>query len=161
MEIQFSQIIFQMITFGVVWGALTFLVYKPVLKALEQRAKKIQESQQAADELLSEREALEKLKQKAAEQSKKDAAELMAEAKKQADKKKADLFSSAKQEVQSYVEEEKEKWTQEKKQMMKQMQSEMTEAVFTISERVLKNSIDKKAQSKLIDQGIEEVLQAL
>lgn len=161
MEIQFSQIIFQMINFGVVLGALTFLVYKPVLKALEQRAKKIQESQQAADELLSEREALEKLKQKAAEQSKKDAAELMAEAKKQADKKKADLFSSAKQEVQSYVEEEKEKWTQEKKQMMKQMQSEMTEAVFTISERVLKNSIDKKAQSKLIDQGIEEVLQAL
>lgn len=161
MDIQLPQILFQVINFGVVFGALVFLLYKPVLKTLQQRSKKIQESQQAAEELIQQKADVEKASQKALNQAKKDAADILADAKKQADKKKEDLMSKAKAETQQFLIEEKEKWNQEKKQMIKQLEKEMSDAVFSISEKVLGESIDQKTQGKLIDQGISEVLKTL
>lgn len=161
MDIQFPQILFQLINFGVVFGALLFLVYKPVLKTLQQRSKKIQDSQRDAEELIQQKAEMDKTTQKVLTQAKKDATELLAEAKKIADKKKEELMGKAKTEVQQYLTDEKEKWNQEKQQMIKQLEKEMADAVFSISERVLGESIDKKAQSKLIDQGIADVLKSL
>jgi F0F1-type ATP synthase membrane subunit b/b' len=55
MEINFLQILFQAINFGVVFGAITFLLYKPVMKMLDERAKKIAEGQSAAEKSIRER----------------------------------------------------------------------------------------------------------
>jgi F-type H+-transporting ATPase subunit b len=161
MDIQISQILFQIVNFGIVFVALSYLLYKPVLKTLKQRSKKIQESQQAADELIRQKEELDKTAQKALNQAKKDATELLADAKKQADKKKEELMAKAKDEVQQFLTDEREKWNQEKQQMIKQLEKEMADAVFSISEKVLGQSVDQKAQSKLIDQSIAEVLKTL
>jgi len=38
MDIQLPQIIFQIVNFGVVVGALTYLLYKPVKKMLDERS---------------------------------------------------------------------------------------------------------------------------
>src|SRR5690554_2289761 len=103
MDIQISQILFQIVNFGIVFVALSYLLYKPVLKTLKQRSKKIQESQQAADELIRQKEELDKTAQKALNQAKKDATELLADAKKQADKKKEELMAKAKDEVQQFL----------------------------------------------------------
>lgn len=161
MDIQFSQILFQLINFGLVFGALSYLMYKPVLKTLKQRSTKIQESQKAADDLITQKADMDKTNQKTLTQAKKEATELLADAKKQADKKKEELMSKAKSDVQQYLTDEKEKWNQEKQQLIKQLEKEMSEAVFSISEKVLGESIDNKSQSKLIDQSIAEVLKTL
>ncbi len=161
MDIQVPQILFQLVNFGVVFGALLYLVYKPVLKTLQQRSKKIQESQKAADEVIEQKNQMEKTAQKTLTQTKKQAADILAEAKKQADEKKNELMSKAKDEVQQYLNEEKSKWEQEKKQMVKQLEKEMSNAAFHIAEKVLGETIDKKAQSKLVDQSIAEVLKTL
>ena len=89
MEIHLAQILFQMVNFGVVFGALTYLMYKPVLKALRQRSQKIADSQQAADELLQEKAEIEKQKTKVVSQARKEANDLMAEARQQAFEKAA------------------------------------------------------------------------
>ena len=161
MDIQFPQILFQLINFGVVFGALLYLVYKPVLKTLAQRSKKIQDSQQAAEELIEQKAEMDKTTQKTVNQAKKEATELLSEAKKQADKKKEELMIKAKADVQQFLTEEKSKWSQEKQQMIKQLEKEMADAVFSISEKVLGQSIDQKTQSKLIDQSITEVIKTL
>lgn len=161
MDIQVAQIIFQIINFGVVVGALTFLVYKPVIKTLQERSKKVQESQQAAEELIAERAESDKLKQKTLSQAKKEAAEIVAESKRLADKKKEGLAAKAKKEIQAYLQEEKDKWESEKKQLIKQIQSQMTDAVFAVAQKVLNESIDKKTHSKLIDQNIQEIVKSL
>ncbi|MEO8581001.1 MAG: F0F1 ATP synthase subunit B [Patescibacteria group bacterium] len=161
MNIQLSQILFQLINFGVVFGALLYLVYKPVLKTLHERSKKIQDSQQAAEQLIQQKAETEKMTQKSLNQAKKEATDLLAETKKLADKKKDELMSKAKTEVQQFLSDEKSKWLQEKQQMIKHLEKEMSEAVFSISEKVLGESIDTKTHGKLIDQGIAEVLKSL
>lgn len=161
MEIQLPQIIFQLINFGVVLGALTFLVYKPVLKTLSERSKKVQASQKAAEELIQQKTDIEKSSQKTLSAAKKEASELLAEAKTQADKKKDELMAKAKAETVKYLEDEKNKWTQEKQQLQKQLEKDINEAVYTISEKVLGEAIDKKAHAKLVDQSISEIVKAL
>lgn len=162
MEIQLSQILFQIINFGVVAGALTFLMYKPILKTLQNRAKKIEEGQKAAEEVIKEKEAIEVLKQKASTDAKKEAAAVMAEAKTQVDEKKKEMMAKAKDEVKAFVEEERNKWENEKAKLMKQMESEFTSAVFQVVDKVLgAGVIDAKTHSKLIDQSIKEVTKTL
>ena len=161
MEIHLAQILFQMVNFGVVFGALTYLMYKPVLKALRQRSQKIADSQQAADELLQEKAEIEKQKTKVVSQARKEANDLMAEARQQADTKKADLLKKAKQEVQAYVEDGKSKWAVEKQQKLAELEKQMADAVFAVAEKVVGQTLDKKTHATLIDQGIKEVLVGL
>ena len=75
MEIKLAQVIFQAINFLVVLSGLTFLLYKPVLKILEQRANKIKEAQQAAEATLKEKEGLEEYKKKVKKETDKKAAQ--------------------------------------------------------------------------------------
>ena len=41
MDIQLPQIIFQLVNFGVVFGAIVYLLYKPTQKILDERAKRV------------------------------------------------------------------------------------------------------------------------
>lgn len=162
MQIQLAQILFQIINFGVVVGALTFLLYKPVVKTLQNRSKKIEEGQKAADEVIREKEEIEDMKKSVSNSAKREASEIIAEAREQADAKKKELMAKAKDEVKAFVAEEKVKWESEKASMVKQMEGEFTSAVFQVIDKVLgSNTIDAKTHGKLIDQSIKEVTQAL
>ena len=64
MDIQITQILFQAINFSVVLGALTFLLYKPVLKMFDERSQKIAEGQKAAEAAIQDKEKLEEARKK-------------------------------------------------------------------------------------------------
>jgi len=161
MDIQILQILFQIINFGVVLAALTFLMYKPMIKALQQRSKKIEDAEKAANEMLTEKEAMEKTKQKVLSDAKKQATTIMNEVEEKAELRKQELMKKAKEEVKEFVQEEKTKWEDEKSSMLKILEKDFAKAVFQISEKVLGQSVDQKAHSKLIDQSIAEVIKSL
>lgn len=154
MDIQIAQIIFQLINFGVVAGALTVLLYKPILKTLKQRAEKIAESQKAAEQILAEKDELDRVKKQELEKAKKESVQLVSTASKEAEEKKSELMANARKEVKAYVESEKEKWEKEKAQMMKNFQKELRDAVFLVTEKVISKGIDEKTHGKLIDESI-------
>jgi len=62
MEINFFQIIFQIINFTILLLLLKKFLYKPILKILKQRAQKIEEGIEAAEKSIEERDKLEELK---------------------------------------------------------------------------------------------------
>ena len=157
MEIQVAQIIFQLINFGVVAGALTFLLYKPILKTLKQRSQKIAESQKAAEQILAEKDELDKVKKQELEKAKKESIKMVSEASQEAEQKKASLMSDARKEVKSYIEAEKEKWEKEKQQIKKDFQKELKDAVFLVTEKVLTKGLDEKSHGKLIDESIKQL----
>lgn len=161
MEIHLDQIIFQIINFGVVFGALTFLMYKPVLKALKQRADKIEESQKAADEIISEKAQLDQTQQKTIADARKQANKIIEDAKSQAEAKKTELLKKAKADVADYLETEKGKWQVEKQQKLASIEKDVTDAVFAISGKVINKSLTKKDHEKLVDDSIKEIVAAL
>ncbi len=161
MEINGLQILFQVINFGVVFGAITFLVYKPVIKLLEDRAKKTQEGQLAAAASMKEKEEIDSLKKKAKSQSEKDAAKTFEKAESDAKELKGKLGKEARDEVKLWKEKEMKKWDIEKEGMKKEMEKQVSELAVAIASKVIGKSVDKKSHASLISSSMKELEKAL
>ena len=75
------------------------LLYKPILKMLDDRAKKVEEADKAAQETLREKEEMDALKKKSKVQADRDAAKLLEKAREQAAELKNELAKKAKDEL--------------------------------------------------------------
>jgi len=158
MEIQPLQILFQIINFSAVLGALTYFLYKPILKILEERANRIEEGQAAAEKALIGQNQVEDLKKQVKHKAEKEAAKILEDAQTAAQEKRSSLLAQAKTEALLEVERVRTSWNEEKQQSMQQMKLQFTEAVIATSEKVIGQSLDTKAHSKLIEQEFEQLL---
>lgn len=161
MEIHFDQILFQIINFSVVVGALTYLLYKPVLKILEERAEKIAEAQKQAEQMLKETAEVEEMKKSAKKEAQKEAAAIVDEARAQAQKQKSEIMAQAKKDALVEIEKMKADWHSQQEAQLKSMQKDFADAVVAVSEKVLGAAIDKKAHAKLIDTELDAIIKSM
>jgi len=161
MDIEFPQILFQIINFGVVAGALTYLLYKPILKILEERSKKIEEGQLAAEKAIAEQSQVEDMKKKIKQQAEREATAILEEASKAAAKNRSEVTAKAKAEALKEVERLRSAWHDEKQKSMQDMKSQFADAVLAATQKVLGASLDTKAQSKLIDDSFSSLLKSI
>ncbi len=160
MEIKLDQIIFQIINFGVVFGALTYFLYKPVTKLLEERAQKVAEAEKAAAHTLHEKDEIESLKNKTKSQAEKEAAKFLEKAKEQAAQLKKELEKQAKDEIRAEKEKAMKALDADKASMTREMQKEFAQAVYVVTEKLLGKAVDKKAHADLIDKSLKELAKA-
>ncbi|HYD35646.1 MAG TPA: F0F1 ATP synthase subunit B [Vitreimonas sp.] len=161
MEIQLPQILFQIINFFVVFGALSYLLYKPVKKILEERANRIEEGQLAAQKSLAEQHKIEELRKQAEKEAKKQAAEILEQAKKDATKQTEELASKAQEHAKAQLLKFQTEWQEQKKELVKELKQQFTESVVAAAEKVVGASLDKKAHAKLIDDELNTLLKSL
>lgn len=158
MDIQFPQILFQLINFSVVVGGVVYLLYKPIQKILDERMNKIAEGQKAAQKSIEEKDKLEELKIKAEKEVSKESADVVAQAKKKAEKQAQEILSQAKKDASLVLEKLKKDLENDRKSQLekdkKQMIQAISEAVFLVS----KEKVDSKADEKLIASELDKVL---
>lgn len=103
MEINIYQILFQILNFGVVMYLLNKVLYKPVMKMLDDRAKKINEGMSQAEKNLKAGEEIEKTKKSEVSKARKEASAIInaaeVDAKKKADEIIKKAHEKAKEEV--------------------------------------------------------------
>lgn len=161
MEIQLTQILFQIVNFSAVVGALTFLLYKPVLKIFDERAKRIAEGEKAAAKAHKALTEIEQ-KQKAAEtELKKERTATMKAAQAEALERKETVLAEAKATAKAEVAELKAQWQNERALLLKKSEKEIAEAALTLAEKIIGSSLDKKAAQKLIDSELSNIIKAL
>lgn len=161
MDIQLPQILFQVFNFGAVLALLWYLLYKPVLKIFADRSKRIEEGQKAAQKAIEQQEQIEALKEKAAQDMKRESAKVLQLSTKEAEKEKEQILAEARKLAEKEIEKMTKSWQAEKEQMMSQMKAQLVTAVVAATEKVLGKSLDKKAQSKLIDSELDTLLKAI
>ena len=161
MEINLAQIIFQMVNFGMVLAALTYLIYKPVLKLLEDRRKRVADAAEAAASVMKEKEDLEKIKEKTLSEASKKAKKMEDEIRKEAKADAKLLLEESKSEITAKEAKFSSELAKLKKEELKSMENEVKKAALTIAEKVLGSSIDAKKHQKLIDDQINEIIESL
>lgn len=161
MDIQWTQILFQIINFGVVVGALTYLLYKPILKIFDERAKRIEEGQKAAEEAIEKRENLEKMRDEMQTELKKERAEIIEQAGQEAAERKQEILAEAKEQGQQEVEKMRSAWNEEKSQLIKNTRQEMVEAVVAATKAVIGEKLDSKTDQQLIDKELNKLLEQI
>jgi len=161
MEIQLTNILFQIVNFGIVLGALVFLLYKPILKLFEERSKRIAEGQKAAEEAIKEKEKIAALEEKTKKQLEKRAAEVMEKAVSEAEAEKQRIIDEAQAQAQAEIEKAKAKWAEEKERLKESMMVEMAEAVVKVSEKVIGESLSAKKHQDLINKELTKILKEI
>jgi F-type H+-transporting ATPase subunit b len=159
MDIQLPQILFQIINFGVVMGALTFLLYKPIQKIMDERAEKIVEGQAAAQAAAEEKAKLSTLRAKIEKEAERKAAIYLEKAAEKATEQKREILAKARTEAEAEVAKLKEQWKTEKQQLTRSMQQEMIKAVMAVAERVVGLKLDAKTDADLISTELTKVLE--
>lgn len=158
MDIQLPQILFQLINFSVVVGGITYLLYKPVQRVLDERADRVEEATKAAEETASEKDKLAQLKAKAQKDAKREASELLDEARKEAVRVREDMVARARQEAQADVQKAKAEWQVEKQRMIAKLNDELVDAVVAVSGKLLSEKLDAKKDATLINRELDAVL---
>jgi F-type H+-transporting ATPase subunit b len=149
-----------MLNFGIVLGALTYLLLKPVRRILEERAARVAQAQKAAEETIKEKAAIEELKEKALKEARAKAKELTAEVRTEVDKKREEWLAEAKQEVVKVKEKAQKALVAEKAALLDSMKEDFAEAVFAVAGKVLGAEISAKQHAALINQGLKEIAAA-
>ncbi|HZZ98943.1 MAG TPA: ATP synthase F0 subunit B [Candidatus Saccharimonadia bacterium] len=157
MDIRLDQILFQIINFGVVFGAVTYFLYKPVTKMLEERSQKTLEAENAAAEAMAEKASIDALKAKAKLQAEKDAAKMLDMAKSQAGELKKKLEADAKVVVKAEREKAVKSMEQEKKAMQAELERQAASAVVAVTAKVLGKAISKTEHAALISKSLKEI----
>ncbi|MEN8252916.1 MAG: F0F1 ATP synthase subunit B [Patescibacteria group bacterium] len=157
MDIQIPQILFQIINFSVVTGALVYFLYKPLNRMLDDRSKKIEKAQRAADETIQEREKLETEKKNILQRAEREALDIIENAKTAGKKQKQEILEEAKKEAEAQIKKIGRAWESERKSQESQMREEFTDTVLLVTEKII-GKLDKKTKSKLIDSELKTIL---
>lgn len=158
--INWQMMLAQLINFLLLMGVLTFFIYKPFLKVLDQRRHKIKQSMDDAKRIEEEKRLMEEWKKEQMRKMDAEASSFIDSAKQQAESLKREMMASAQKEADSVMEKAKQQMEQEKSKMVSELKAEIGTIVIKLAEKVLEREVSDKDDSR-IAADIEETLPAL
>lgn len=147
-----------MINFGVVAGALTFLMYKPIKKMLEERSNRVEAAQKAAEATLVEKAQLDETRKQLLAEAEKEAQTIVEEAKKDAKRIEKEMIAEAKHAAEGEIEKERKHLANEYKNTIKELRQSFVTQVAAMTEKVVGTAIDEKTINKKLDEDIQAVI---
>jgi F-type H+-transporting ATPase subunit b len=161
MEINFDQIVLQALNFGVLLLVLTKFLYRPVLKMLQERQAHIDAGINAADKNIKEQAKISAASQKVLTQAHLQAAEIIAQAKKEAQATASQIISQAKEDLAKMQTKERAQLQAQLADEEKRFHTHLNGLVVSVSKKVLAQSLSQTDQTKIIDSEIKHLNQML
>lgn len=155
MEINGLQILSQFITFGIILFMLSKFAYRPVLKILDERAKRIKEGLDAAEKSVTALAKIEETKQKEMIRAQKQAAQVLEEAQKKASDLSKQIISDARLEAQKAIQKEEAALVQRLETEEKRLKSQIAHLVAETTKAVLGTNLSQSQQREIITNQIK------
>jgi F-type H+-transporting ATPase subunit b len=149
--------LFQLITFLIVLLILRRYVFPKLVETLEKRREALEQSLVQAKKT---EEALAQAEQKASEiikEARSQADSALAEGHKAADEVIAKAEGAGAERAARIIKEAEEHLEQERKRLHDQLRSELADLVIQTTEKVIRQKLDPKSDSELINQSIKEL----
>ena len=150
-------LIAQLINFTIVLVVLYKLVYKPLLKTMNERTGKIEKGLKDAQASQEQLEKAEKTRDEKIKEAKKEARQILEKMQKIAEKNKTVILEKAKNEAGEIMIETKKAIEIEKEKMIKEVRKEIGELTGLALEKVLDRKQDKEVNKKMINNAISEI----
>ncbi len=157
MDIQVTQIIFQIINFAVILFVFQKFIYKSVIKMLDARSEKIKQGIEAAEKNIRLGQELETEKQHTLSQAKQQAIQILNDAQIQADQILKQAETKAKQETKKIIQHQQQAFTSLQEEQTKAFQKKASRTIITATESVLSGLLDKKLHTQIIDRQIKSL----
>jgi len=147
----------QAVNFFALLAILTFFIYKPVLKLLDERKERIIKAEENAQLVEDKLARVEELTQKELHKAQEKAAEIIAASKASAAEQGEKLIENAKEKVGKIVEEGRAVIAKEKDDAARQIQAEVSKIVTLATEKLLKREVQAEDQAKFVEEAVTEI----
>ncbi|MBI2616978.1 F0F1 ATP synthase subunit B [Candidatus Gottesmanbacteria bacterium] len=159
--IQPVQLLTQAINFLIMLFVLQKLLYKPIMKALEERRKKIEEGLNYTEKVKLELEKVEKKKGELLDEAKKEVRSIIEEGKISGKKVADEIIAKASGEAKEIVEKGKRDVEIERKEMETHLQKQMVEIAVEVAGRALSDVLSSTDQKMIIDKKLKKVIHGM
>lgn len=147
----------QVVNFLVLLLILKKFLYKPILKVLEERKNKIEESLVNAEKIQQELEETEVKREKVVNQAIEEGKRIIAQSTESAGQIIAEAHSKAKVDMDNMMAEGIQMIAGEKEKMKVEIKSEVSNMIQLSLEKVLGQALDSNSHKKLVDEAVRSI----
>jgi F-type H+-transporting ATPase subunit b len=147
-----------MINFLLLLTLLTFVLYKPITKTLDERAAKIKESLEKAEQIKQESVRAEESVRAQIEAGRKEGQAIIAQATQNGERVKEEAKAEARKEAEAVILKAQAQIESDREEAFNKLRREFADLAVLAAEKVIEQSLDKKAHEKLIGKVLEEGL---
>ncbi len=147
----------QIVNFLVLLFILQKLLYKPILKVLEERKRRIEESLLNAEKIQKELEETEIKREKVINEAIDEGKKIIAEATASANQIVADSHAKAKEDMDNMMAEGARMIAGERDKMTTEVKTEVASMIELSLEKVLGKALDAKSHQRLVDEAVKTI----
>jgi F-type H+-transporting ATPase subunit b len=145
-----------LINFLILFGLLTAVLYKPILKMLDERQAKIKESLDQAEKIKEQTARSEEQVKAAIESARKEGQSIIAQASQIAEKIKEEAKDGARKEAEAIITKAKDDIKLERDKSIAELRNEFANLTVLAAEKVIKETMDTQKHKKLINEVLEQ-----
>jgi F-type H+-transporting ATPase subunit b len=144
------------ISFVILFALLRLFLYKPVMKMIDERAKRIKESMERAEATKEEYARAEDEVKKLISKAREDGQALVNQASQIGGRLKEEAREGARKEAQAIVDRTRVELEEERDRIIDDLRREFVDISISAAEKVIKETLDKERHRRLIEETLEE-----
>jgi len=146
----------QIVNFGILFGLLYLVAYKPIMRMLDERSRKVKDSMEQTELIKQQAERAEGEVKKQLEAAGKEGMEIMARAMHTGEEMRQKAQQEARQDAETIITRARVEIRQERDGAIDELHKEFANLAIMAAEKVIEKSLDKQAHRQLIDKVLEE-----
>ena len=146
----------QIINFGILLGLLYLVAYKPIMRMLDERSRRVKESMEQTELIKQQAERAEEEVKKQIEAAGKEGMEIIARAMHTGEEMRQKTQQEAKQDAESLIVRARVEIQRERDGAIDELRKEFADLTIMAAEKVIEKSLDKQTHRQLIDKVLKE-----
>jgi len=145
-----------LLNFLLLFGLLGYLLYKPLLKILDERAARIKEGLESAERMKEQAVKAEQEVKAQIEAGRKEGQAIVAQAAQARERIKAEAKEEARKEAEAVINRARAEILHERDGMVDQLRGEFVDIAIMAAEKVIRETLDKEKHRKVIEDVLEK-----
>jgi F-type H+-transporting ATPase subunit b len=154
--ISLPTLVAQIINFAILLGLLYLVAYKPVMRMLDERSRRVKESMEQTELIKKQAENAEAEVTKRLEAASKDGQEIIARAARTGEEVRQKARQEAKQDAENLIARARGEIQRERDEAIDELRKEFADLTILAAGKVVEQTLDKKAHRQLIDKVLKE-----
>lgn len=146
----------QLVCFFILFGLLTFLLYKPVRRILDERSERIRVSMEQAEQI---KETMAKTEEQVKEQlgaARREGQNILAQAGQMGERLREEAREEAKQDAETIITRARTEIQRERDDAIEELRRQFADLAITAAEKVISETLDREKHRRLIEEVLEQ-----
>lgn len=159
--INWGLLLAQIVNFGIVAGALTYLVYRPLLNKIDERRERIRKAMEDAGKIEAQKKEIEEFRVQQLKKIDAECGAILEKTRKEAESSRNRTLELAQQEAERILAKGEQKLTEERDRVLGELQGQLAEMIVRVTEKILSREFSESDQKKWVSELTKNLPQML